>query len=273
MKRIMRLIREPIVLFLVLGTMLFILYQAITGSIESNNKQIHISKAQIALLEETYTKTWNRSPGDAELDALINDFIMDEIFYKEAVAMGLDKTDLTIKQRLRQVMEMMMDDYTTIYPSEDQLRSYLEAHPDKFRRDDRISFRQLHFTVEEKEEANAFLEKLKASESAYEAYTGGLLLLQEMNANQSSSNVGKLFGPYFSTAIFDLETGNWTGPLESSYGWHLVYIYEKVPGKLPDLDDIWDLVEREWSVERKKEIKEEQYRLMREAYRISVEMY
>lgn len=266
------MIREPIVLFFLLGTGLFILYQMVTGSIERNNKQIHVSKAQIALLEESYTKTWNRPPGEAELDALINDFIMDEIFYKEAVAMGLDKTDLTIKQRLRQVMEMMMDDYTTIYPSEDQLRSYLETHPEKFRRDDRISFRQLHFEAEEKEEAGAFLERLRASERAYEAYKGGLLLLQEMNANLSKNDVGKQFGSYFSSEIFQLDPGKWIGPLESPYGWHLVYIYEIVPGQLPDLDDIWDLVEREWSVERKKEIKEEQYRLMREEYRITIEM-
>lgn len=272
MKRILKFIREPIVVFVVMGTMLFFLYQIVTGSIERNNKQIHVSKAQIALLEETYRKTWSRPPGEAELNALIDDFIMDEIFYKEAVAMGLDKTDLTIKQRLRQVMEMMMDDYTTIYPSEDQLRSYLEAHPEKFRLDDRISFRQLHFKAEEKEEATAFLERLSASESAYESYTGGLLLLQEMNVNQMKNDVNKLFGSYFSTAIFGLEAGKWTGPLESSYGWHLVYIYDIVPGKIPDLDDIWDLVEREWSVERKNEIKEEQYRLMREAYDISIEM-
>ena len=68
-----------------------------------------------------------------------------------------------------------------------------------------------------------------------------------------------------------METGSWEGPLESPFGWHLIYISEKTIGEVPELDEIWDLVEREWSVERKNEIKEEQYRIMREQYIISVE--
>jgi parvulin-like peptidyl-prolyl isomerase len=69
----------------------------------------------------------------------------------------------------------------------------------------------------------------------------------------------------------NLRTGSWTGPLESPFGWHLVYIFEKLEGEVPDLEDVWDQVEREWTVERKKEIKEEQYRIMREQYKIVVE--
>lgn len=271
MKRILKIFREPVVLFFLLGIIFFILYQIATGYVERNKRQIHVSQAQIALLEESYTKTWNRPPGEAEIEALVNDYIMDEIFYKEAVALGLDKTDPTIKQRLRQVMEMMMEDYTTIYPSEDQLRSYLESNPDKFRRDDRITFRQLYFAPEDKQQANAFLSQLEDNERAFESYTGRLLLLPEINENQLKGEVDKLFGSFFTSAIFNMETGNWMGPLESPYGWHLIFIYEKVPGVLPDLEDIWDLVEREWSAERKTEIKEEQYRIMREQYSISVE--
>jgi len=271
MKRILKFFREPVVLFFLLGIICFFLYQIVTGYVERNKRQIHVSQAQIALLEESYTKTWNRPPGEAEIEALINDYVMDEIFYKEAVALGLDKTDPTIKQRLRQVMEMMMEDYTTIYPSEDQLRSYLEANTDKFRRDDRITFRQLYFAPEDKQQANAFLSQLENNERAYENYTGRLLLLPEIHEDKYKAEVDKLFGSFFTSAIFNMETGNWTGPLESPYGWHLVLIFEKVPGVLPDLEDIWDLVEREWSAERKAEIKEEQYRIMREQYSISVE--
>lgn len=271
MKRLLKLIREPVVLFFILGILIFVLYERTTGYIERYNKQIYVSQAQIALLEESYTGTWNRPPAEEELEALINDYIMDEIYYKEAVAMGLDKTDLTVKRRLRQMIELMMDDNAAIYPSEDQLRSYLSANPDKFRQDDRISFRQLHFAPDGGEEARNFLSKLQASESAIQSYTGGLLLLPENHVKEMKREIDRSFGTYFTTEIFKMETGRWQGPLESSYGWHLIYISEILQGELPELDEIWDLVEREWSVEKKKEIKEEQYSIMREQYKIIVE--
>ena len=271
MKRLLKILREPVLLFFVLGVLLFILYERASGYVDRFNKRVYVSQSQVALLEETYTNTWNRPPGEEEREALINDFIMDEIFYKEAVAMGLDKTDLTVKRRLRQIMEMMMDEYATIYPSEDQLRTYLEEHHEKFRRDNRISFRQLHFSAEKWEEANQFLSRMQASERAYEAYAGGLLLLPEYYENEISFEVDKAFGAYFATRIFELETGAWTGPLESPFGWHLIFIFDIQEGEVPELEEIWDQVEREWTVERKNEIKEEGYRVLREKYNIVVE--
>jgi hypothetical protein len=271
MKMLVKLIREPIFLFFFLGILLFLVYESILGSVEQSSRRIYVSQEQVALLEETYTNTWNRPPDEEDLDALINDFIMDEIFYKEAVAMGLDKTDLTVKRRLRQIMEMMIDEYATIYPSEDQLRAYLEEHPEKFRRDKRISFRQLHFPVEERDEALEFLARMQENERAYETYNGGLLLLAEYYENEVSYEVNKAFGDYFASRIFELETGVWNGPLESPFGWHLIYIYGIQEGEVPDLEEIWDQVEREWTVVRKNEIKEEGYKLLREKYNIVVE--
>ena len=258
-------------MFFILGFLLFILYARTTGIVEQRNKQIFVSQAQIEELKETFTKTWNGSPDEGELIALVNDFVMDEIFYKEAVAMGLDKTDLTVKRRLRQIMEMMMDDYARIYPSEDQLRSYLSENPEKFQRDSRFSFIQLHYPTEEKEQATKFLSSLKTNSTTPEEYTGGLRMIPDWIENETRSNIEKTFGPYFAGKLLEMGTGNWEGPLASPYGWHLVQIREKIEGKVPELNDIWDQVEREWGEERKKENKEEQYRIMREHYKITVE--
>ena len=81
MKRILKLIREPVVLYFILGFLLFILYARTTGLVEQRNKQIFVGRAQIEQLKETFTKTWNRSPSKDEFTALVNDFVMDEIFY------------------------------------------------------------------------------------------------------------------------------------------------------------------------------------------------
>lgn len=271
MKRLLKLFREPIVLFFILGFLLFILYARTTGYIESRNEQIIVSQAQIEELAETFSKTWNRPPNEEEYMALVNDFVMDEIFYKEAVAMGLDKTDLTVKRRLRQIMEMMMDDYAKIYPSEEQLQSYLSENPEKFRRDSRLSFIQLHFPIEEKEQATGFLSRLQSSSTILEEYGGGLRMIPDGFENETVSNIEKTFGPSFAEELLEVETGKWEGPLASPYGWHLIQIKDKRDGELPELNDIWDRVELEWTEERKQEIKKEQYSIMREHYVITVE--
>ena len=89
--------------------------------------------------------------------------------------------------------------------------------------------------------------------------------------NESEREIERSFGNLFTREVFRLETGDWQGPVESSYGWHLVRVSERIEGEVPDLNQIWDLVEREWSVERKKEIKEQQYKVMRDQYRITIE--
>ena len=271
MKTLKNLIKEPFFLFFLLGAFLFIMYTRAAGYIDQKNRQIFVRQTQIALLEESFRKTWNRSPTENELTAQIDNFVMDEIFSKEAVAMGLDKTDPAIKRRLRQIMEMMMDDYATIYPTENQLRTYLSENQEKFRQDPRISFRHTYFPLENKEEAIQFLSRLQKSLSVDEHSMRGLLLIPDRFEDESEREIERLFGNMFTRELFGLETGDWQGPVQSSYGWHLVKVSQLIEGKVPDLNQIWDLVDREWSVERKKEIKEEQYKVMRDQYKISIE--
>lgn len=271
MKTIRKVIKEPFLLFFLLGALIFIMYTRATGYIDQRNRQIYVGQDQIALLAESFQKTWNRSPTEDELKAQINNFIMDEIFFKEAVSMGLDKTDLAVKRRLRQIMEIMMDDFATIYPTENQLREYLSANPEKFRQDSRISFRYIYFPLEDEDEAIRILDRLQKGISVEKDYTGGLLLIPDRFEYETEWEIERLFGGVFTRELFELETGDWTGPVESSYGWHLVKVSERIEGEVPDLNQIWDLVEREWSVERKKEIKEQQYKVMQGQYKISIE--
>lgn len=271
MKTIKKIIKEPLVLSILAGIFIYIAYTHATGYIDSKNKQIHVSKARIELLKESFRKTWNRDPTGKELKASVENFVMDEIFFKEAVEMGLDKTDPAVKRRLRQIMELMLDDFATIYPTEVQLRKYLSDHPEKFRRDSRISFQHVYFPMEDKEKAVSFLIRLQKSLSIDERSAANLLMIPNEFDDESEREIERLFGKYFTGNVFELETGNWHGPVESAYGWHLVNVSNRIKGEVPDLNEIWDVVEREWSVERKKKIKEEQHKVMREQYNVTIE--
>ena len=116
-----RIFLNPVVLFLLGGIVLFFIYTEVSGIRSKKDNQIVVSEGQIELLYASFEKTWNRPPSEQELEAQVNSFIMDEVFFKEAVAMGLDKKDPAVKRRMRQIIEMMLDDYTTVYPTESQL--------------------------------------------------------------------------------------------------------------------------------------------------------
>lgn len=265
---LLRIIREPISLFIILGVVLFIVYNRVTTYYDQINKQIIVTEAQIQILKETFTKTWNREPTDQELNAQIGNFVKDEIFYKEAVALGLDKSDIAVKRRLRQIMEMMMDDMATVYPSEDQLKKYLSENSDKFRRDPTISFRHIYFSTDNRELATEILGNLKDSLPVDENNFDGLAMIPNELSEEPLRGVERLFGKTFADEVFNLEAGSWQGPVESAYGYHLVFISKLEKGFVPDLSEIWDEVEREWSVERKMEVKERQYQRIKENYTV-----
>lgn len=273
MNKLKKLVKTPILLSLLLGVFMYILYTYTTDYTDRKNKQIFINKAQVDLLEETFRKTWNRNPTEYELKAQVENLILDEVFFKEAVAMGLDKTDPAVKRRLRQIMELMLDDFATIYPTENQLRKYLSEDPEKFREDPRISFRHLYFPLEEKEEAINLLPKIQKSNTVHKNYNGGLLLIPSEFEDETKREIERLLGKIFTQKLFELELGKWQGPVQSAYGWHLVKVSQRIDGIVPDLNTIWDIVEREWLVERKKKIKEEQYKFLKAQYEVTIENY
>ena len=271
MKQAIKRLKHPLLIFLVLGTLGYFVYSALGNFIESKNKKIVVGEAQLDILREDYKRTWNRYPTDKEMQNQINGHIMDEIFYKEAVVMGLDKSDIAVKKRLRQLMEMMLDDYTTVYATEQQLRDYLNANPDKFREDPSISFSHLYFKVDEKETALKVLTELEKGASIKKFQKYSLLMLPIDFYSETLSKVSKQTGKEFSEQIFKLEAQKWQGPVPSVYGWHLVWVDKIEKGKIPDLNSVWDEVELEWSAQQKNIRKQEQYSLMREQYRIEVE--
>lgn len=271
MKKALKILGEPVFLFIVPGILLFFIYLKTTEVFDQESKSILVSTEQIEILTASFEKTWKRSPDEKELESLIDNYIIDEIFYKEATAMGLDKSDPAIKRRLRQIMEMMLDDLAVVYPSETQLSNYLSENPDKFRQDPVISFRHIYFDPGERKAAIELKEKLIRNEKVNDYEIGGLSLLPAQFENETYSMIERTFGQNFARTIFETHTESWQGPIESAYGWHIVYISKLENGKMPQLDEIWDIVEREWTIENKKEQKEMLYNKMKENYIIRIE--
>ena len=157
-----RLVREPLVHFLLLGGMLFGAWYLFNDQPQvSDSNRIVIDEAQMASLAATFQRTWLRPPTHEELLGLVQDRIKEEILYREALALGLDRDDQVIRRRLRQKMEFVSIDLTEPDPpTEAQLQAYLDANRDRFRTSERLSFTQVYLKQDKQERATALLQRL-----------------------------------------------------------------------------------------------------------------
>jgi len=274
---IARLLREPLLQFLALGALLFALY-GLAGkrSAEAPGK-IVVSASRVANLGDGFARTWRRPPNEQELQGLIEDYIRDEVFYREGRAAGLDRDDVIIRRRVRQKMEFLADDMSVPEPSDEQLAAYLASHPERFRAEDQLTFRQVFLSAtrrantigSDSEQVARILARADGAVNA--AILGDPFLLGEEFRDVSPSKVTSIFGESFAKQISAMEKGQWQGPIPSGFGQHFVFISERVSGNLPLLDDVRPAVRREWSNARRLEAEQKLYASLRERYEIVVE--
>jgi hypothetical protein len=269
--------REPLLQFLVLGAAVFGLFHLVDKEKAETPARIVISSARIANLADGFARTWRRPPGKEELQGLVDDYIRDEVFYREGRAAGLDRDDVIIRRRVRQKMEFLAEEISAPEPSEEQLAAYLRANPERFRTEDRLTFQQVFLSAarrgraiddDSKQVANA----LDRAEAAVDKTAlGDPFLLGEEFQAVSQIEVASLFGESFAKQISVMEQGRWQGPISSSFGQHFVHIGERISGILPPLDAVREAVRREWSNARRLEAEQKLYGSLRERYEIVVE--
>ena len=271
------LLREPLLQFLVLGAALFGLFHLVDGKKADAPTRIVISSARVANLADGFARTWQRPPSKEELQGLVDDYIRDEVFYREGRAAGLDRDDMIIRRRVRQKMEFLAEDMSVPEPTEEQLAAYLASNPERFRTEDHLTFHQIFLSAtrradtidsDSKQVANV----LAGADGAVDttALSDPFLLGEEFHA-VSKSDVASIFGDAFAKRIFVMEQGRWQGPISSSFGQHFVYISEQISGTLPPLDAVRPAVLREWSNARRLEAEQKLYGSLRERYEIVVE--
>jgi len=274
--RLRAALREPLVHFLALGALLFLVFQWWGGG--PGSSRIVITPGQIDALVVGFTRTWQRPPTERELKGLIDDYVREEIAVREAMAAGLDRDDTVIRRRLRQKLEFVAEDTIDAAPVTDaELQAWLDAHPDQFRTEPEVSLRQVYVSVDRRGgsargDAEALRARLTAAgpDAAIEALGDRLMLPQEFE-RAPRSEIARLFGDRFADAVLDIEPGRWAGPVESGYGLHLVLVRDRVEGRLPSLDEVRPIVEREFLNDRRTRELDAMYDRLLERYRVTVE--
>jgi hypothetical protein len=272
-----KLLREPLVHFLLLGALLFFAFGLVNKRTSGGTKRIVVTQGEIEHLQDTFTRAHQRPPDEEEVTGLVRDFVREEIYYREAMALGLDRDDAPIRQRLRQKMEFISEDVAAqAEPTEDQLRSYLNTHPDKFRVDLRFTFSQVYLDPARHShhlnaDAQQMLTKLnKAGVKGDLSSMGDPFLLEPSSEDVSAPDVARDFGEKFTAALGDLPVGNWQGPIESGLGMHLVYVSKRTDGRIPRLGEVRDAVRREWANDYRLEANEKFYEGLLKRYTVTV---
>jgi hypothetical protein len=272
------LLREPLIHFLFIGAALFLLFELFDDPAGQQSSRVVITNGQIEFLKASYARTRQRPPTKQELQGLTDGYVREEIFYREALALGLDKNDTIIRKRLNQKLELMGDDIAGItVPSDEELRQFMETHAESFKIEPRVAFHQIFIDVVQRgtsaeDEAERLLAVLSDEGNKSDPDTLGDSLMLPKSFNLSPvSKIAKMFGKPFSQELINSKPGQWRGPVLSGYGLHLVLVTEHVAGKLPQLDEIREAVEWEWSAAHKKELKENIYNELRERYTVEFE--
>jgi hypothetical protein len=262
------LLREPLVHFALAGLALFVLYDMVSPG-DAGSNRIVVSREQVDDLAAQYETTWNRRPSPAELDALVETFVRDEIAYREGLAMGLADEDAVIKRRVRQKYDIMAEEGDgRSEPSEAELEAYLKAHPETFRRAAVVSFEQVFFDPALSSPETVAAVKRELGKGTDGAGLGQPTMLPRRVEAMSLELVARDFGAEFARQLETAPLGTWVGPLASGIGVHLVRVDRRIEPALPPLADVRDAVAREWENDRRVRNRDAEYARLRADYEV-----
>jgi hypothetical protein len=270
----MMLLKEPLLHFLVLGGLLFAAHAAIAPSEDkaSSASAVRITEADADWLKEMWTRQWRRPPTGEELTRLVVDHLREEVLAREAKALELDVGDTVIRRRLAQKMAFLLDDTIQVAePPEAELRTMYEKQPDLVRSLPRVSFTQVFFRSENgADRARATLAALTGG-SAMPEEQGDSILLGDSFADQDEQALENLFGHTFAGAVFALPLGRWAGPVESSYGLHLVKVTAVSPPEARPLAEVRGKLAEEWRRQRQEATQDQLLKGLIQKYRVTVD--
>ena len=273
-----RALREPLVHFLILGLALFAIY-AFTNRGNARNPQsyqVALTLDDLRQLQVGFAAQWRRPPTTQEMMGLLENRIREEILYREALAMGLDKDDTIVRRRMAQKMEFLAEDVAAAHePTSQELKAWFDKNPSLFTQPARVSFRTVYFSPDRrgphaKEDAAKALGKLsgKPATSPGAAALGDSFMLPDYMADRTPDQIAKDFGPPFAKTLFEQKPGAWTGPIESGYGWHLVFLDSLIPARASAFDEVEPDVKTAWLAAQKAEAWDKAYKTMRAKYEI-----
>jgi peptidyl-prolyl cis-trans isomerase C len=277
-RTVKRWLREPLLWFLVIGAALFVVYGALypsSGRTEGS-KRINLTVDDLRQLEIAFAGQWNRPPTPEEAIGLVEIRVREEVLYREALALGLDKDDTIVRRRMAQKMEFLSEDLANARePTTKELKAWFEQNSERFALEQRATFRHLYFSPDARgpkarEDAVRALGKLVGEPEDSPAATAlaDRFMFQDYYGDRSPEQLAKEFGQKFARALFQLKPDAWRGPIESGFGWHLIWIDSITPSRVPAFEEVETDVRDAWTQDWHAEVQRKAYDTMRAQYEV-----
>jgi peptidyl-prolyl cis-trans isomerase C len=265
-----RILSEPFVHFIVIGAALFALGEQLEQHQQADRYAISVGSAELKRFASFWEKQYGGEPSADELDKLAENYIRQEVLYREALSLGLDKGDEVVKRRMVQKLEFLQQDlWTAQEPPESELQEYYREHPERYQKPERVSFRHLYFSADQPGDA-----KQRAAKALVELVQGKPQLGDRFPDNaeftqQSREDVKRLFGNSpLAFFLFEQPVRQWSGPFRSGLGWHLVYVEDKTPAAQAEFESVRLTVKNDWQQALRQRKNAEAFDTLKQRYTI-----
>jgi len=269
---IRRLLREPLLHFLLLGALLFLAYGWLNRGGLAAPDEIVVSQSQVEGLVMQFERVWQRSPTADERQALIESWVRDEVFYREALAMGLEQDDPVVRRRLSQKVQFILDAGSASGPPTDaELQVWLDANADKYQVEATYALNQHYFDpARHGERIESIVAQAQRALAAGRRASGDPTMLPAELAGRATE-IERTFGPEFERALRDLPVGGWQGPVRSAFGLHLVELTARTDSRAATLAEVRPEVARDLMEARAESAQETLYQDLRAKYAVRIE--
>lgn len=271
-----RVVREPLVHFLAIGAALFVANGLIHGPDQGPaSDTIVISGGRVNQIAESFVLLAGRAPTKEELQSLVDDFVSEEVGYREAVAMGLDADDTIVRRRMRQKLEFLIEDTAANEePARADMQAWLDSHPQDYALPERRALRQVLLSADKRgaaavDAARAALTSLRAGGDPVRL--GDPSMLPAAIPLTTQEGVAGEFGQDFAAAVFAHSGADWFGPVASPFGQHLVSVTSVEPGRAVTLGEVADKVRTDIVEGRRNQARDDFHARMRKRYNIHIE--
>jgi len=269
-----RLLREPLLHFALLGAAIFGAYRLVAPP-ASEASEIVITADRISSIAAQFSASHaGRPPHEDELRAAIDAYVRDEMLYREGLALGLDRDDPVVRNRVRQKAELLSEDALTSVPTDRDLETYLAEHQAEFDIPARVSFQQIYIDPGRHEGDDLTMVVTRVRQALtlgrQPNVLGDRTLLPATMTRVLPHDVEAAFGSDFARQLAAIDGDGWQGPLTTSYGLHLVRITHRGEPTRATLADARDVVAREWSRAQTATRKEQFHRMLAQRYTVRV---
>ena len=270
-----KILFDPLLHFLVAGGVFYFVSTYWLDPAVDQNNQILVSIEQQQHLADLFELTWQRQPNSTELENLVAEFIKEEIYYREALALGLDRNDTIVRRRLRQKLEFVQEDLANLAsPTDEQLRQYYQSNRDVYQVPRMLSYQQILIAKDRLAPSNDFINKTVeklANGDAPNTLSLSSLLPRSMNL-ESEATASNTFGVDFVEQLSGLQKGVWVGPVYSSFGTHLLKLSLDQASHPKEFSAARDQVERDYVRARRELSAEDFYQSLSAKYEIEIQV-